>query len=633
VHRRLILMGVIILAQLLMGGCNQAPPTTQAALPVISPTKNPTTSLPLTATQASSGYLAVDAAAEKLAGLPIDQFFEESFKKLMLRDPEGVTIEGLSKMFGMRDDQLTDISDGYIRETQALQKMIALMLRSYDRAALNQQQQISYDVYAWYLDDLIRQHEFMYNDYPVSQVVVSGVQYVTLLLFTDFQPVTNLQEAQDYVTRLGQVNTKFEQLIDGLKRREQAGIIPPRVVIQRSLGDIRSLGSNVPWDSPFYKSLETKVNALKGVEAIDKQAVLKAASEAMKESVLPAYRALGDYLEGLLPKAPIQDGLWQYANGEAYYNDYLIPHMTTGDMNAEEIHQLGLKELERIQAEMRPIFEKLGYPKGEHLRLSCWRASEDGGLVHAGSLLRTYKQYIDRATQNLDQVFDLKPKAELVLVSGAGNNPFYVGASYDGTRPGILYVPLGGSQYKMSMPTLAYHEGVPGHHFQVSIAREADLPLFRNVINFNAYTEGWALYAERLVSELGWYQDDPYGDLGRLQSEALRAARLVVDTGLHVKKWTFNQAVEYLVNEACWPMYAMDGEVARYIATPGQALGYDFGMVKLLELRQRAKDQLGEKFDLKEFHNLVLGNGIMPLTVLEEVVEEYIVSKLSGGAN
>ncbi|MEW5868716.1 MAG: DUF885 domain-containing protein [Chloroflexota bacterium] len=636
-RKRMILISIFVLVQLWMGGCSQVPEMTPIAAVGVAPTESlapavPATAAPLTAappaaTPTPSEYPAVEAAEKKLEGLPIGQFFDESFKILMLRDPESVTIEGLSKLYSMRDDQLTNMSDAYIRETQAVQKKIASLLRGYDRARLTYEQQISYDVYAWYLDDLIRQHAFMYNDYPINQQMVSGVQYVTLLLFTDFQPVNDLQEARDYVSRLWQVGAKFEQVMDGLKRREEAGIIPPQMVIHRSLGHIQGMANTLSWETPYYKTLETKVNALKGVSAAEKRAVLREAAEAIRESVLPGYQALGDFLEGQLPKAPQQGGLWQYSNGEAYYNEYLIPHMTTGELDAEQIHELGLKQLARIQAEMRAIFDELGYPQGADLRTLCSRAEEDSGRVSSGLIVSRYRRYLEFAAQNLDAAFDVKPKAELEVTPIVGDFPFYVSASMDGKRPGTFFAPVGGWMDNFSMPTLAYHEGIPGHHFQVSIAREADLPLFRNVIVFNAYAEGWALYAERLAVELGWYEGDPYGNLGRLQAEAYRAGRLAADTGIHVMKWKYNQAVEFQVDNSCMAFYGMDSDVARYVATPAQALGYEYGLVKILELRQRAMDQLGEQFDLKEFHNVVLTNGSMPLSVLEGVVDDYIASK------
>jgi uncharacterized protein (DUF885 family) len=237
-----------------------------------------------------------------------------------------------------------------------------------------------------------------------------------------------------------------------------------------------------------------------------------------------------------------------------------------------------------------------------------------------------YKALIDEANRNLDQAFNLKARAQVVVV-GVPQGGFYEGPALDGTRPGTFYATMQGSEAKFGMPSLAYHEGIPGHHLQIALASEMNLPLFRNVVLFNAYSEGWALYAERLAWELGWYKDNPYGDLGRLQYEAFRAARLVVDTGIHAEKWTFDQAVDFMVENTGMQRGYLEYEVTRYISWPGQATSYMIGMLKILEVRQKAIDQLGAKFDLKEFHNVVLGNGSVPLDVLERVVDEYITAK------
>jgi uncharacterized protein (DUF885 family) len=234
---------------------------------------------------------------------------------------------------------------------------------------------------------------------------------------------------------------------------------------------------------------------------------------------------------------------------------------------------------------------------------------------------------IQTASQNLGEAFDVLPQAAVEMGQIPSGAAFYTSATLDGSRPGVFYAPVGGQQPAYNMPTIAYHEAVPGHHFQISLQREMDLPLMRNVVGFNGYAEGWALYAERLASELGWYADDPYGDLGRLQYEAHRAARLVVDTGIHTKQWTFDQAVDFLVENTGLPEGYMQSEVARYIVWPGQAASYYIGYLKMLELREQAKAQLGEDFDLLEFHRVVLGAGSVPLEVLEGVVEAWLGSK------
>ena len=558
-----------------------------------------------------------------LEGLPIDQFFEESFKILMLRDPESVTIEGLCERFGLRNDRLTNISDAYVRETHEVQKAILAILQSYDYYALTPEQQTSCDTYLWYLDDLVRLQEFMYNDYPVNQMYVLGVQYLTLALFTDYNTIQDKQDAQDYITRLGQVKRKFDQLIDGMKLRQEAGIIPPVLIIQFSLSDIQGIASSSPKSTPYYQALQEKVNAIENLSANERQELLDAAEKNIKSSVIPAYKDLANYLDGLQSKAGLANGVLKFSNGEAYYN-YLIHHHTSTDMTADQIHQLGMSELKRIHEEMRAIFNTLDYPEEGSLTQLFNRVVSDYGTVQGNQILKSYEELIQRADQSLETVFDMRPNAKIVVASIPGGSAYYSSPAIDGSRPGTFYAPVQGYEPRFKMPTLAYHEGIPGHHFQISLAREMALPLFRNVLTFNAYAEGWALYAERLAKELGWYENDPYGDLGRLQMEAFRAARLVVDTGIHTKKWGFDQSVDFMVENTGLDQRYLQYEVGRYIAWPGQALSYDIGMLKILELRQKVMDKLGDGFDLKEFHHLILSNGSVPLEVLERLVDEFI---------
>jgi uncharacterized protein (DUF885 family) len=243
-------------------------------------------------------------------------------------------------------------------------------------------------------------------------------------------------------------------------------------------------------------------------------------------------------------------------------------------------------------------------------------------------MVSTYETIIRQAENRLEPAFVLFPQAKVIVIGGASGG-YYVSGSLDGSRPGAFYASTTGGSPLFSMPTLAYHEAVPGHHLQIAIAQEMELPTFRNLVHFTGYTEGWALYAEQLAWELGWYADDPYGDLGRLQAEAFRAARLVVDTGIHEKQWTFDKAADYMVENTGLPRDMVTGQISRYIAWPGQATAYKIGMIKILELRQHAIDQLGEAYDIKEFHSIILGNGSMPLDVLEKVVQNYIDEKKS----
>lgn len=567
-------------------------------------------------------FESVDDIVDTLKGLPIDEFFEESYKQLLLRNPEYLTELGIAGEFGLRNDRLTTISDAYIKETQQLEAAILELLQKYDRETLTKEQQLSYDVYEWYLVDRVRGHTFMYYNYPVTHFL-TGIQNQTIQFFTDIHPVADYQDALDYITCLQQVDTKFDQLIEQVHLREKEGVIPPKFVIQWTLYGVERIARGSAKYLPFYTSFEEKVDTLE-VSTEEKQTLLQAAEEAINQSVIPAFQALADCLKQLESIAPTDDGVWQFPHGDEYYT-YLLQHYTTTDMTAEEIHQLGLQELERIHAEMRTLFDELEYPQDESLSKLYDRVARDGGSVSGTKVVETYEALIEQADQNLDAAFDMRPVADVIVIGGTTGG-FYVPASLDGSRPGAFYASVSGREPLYSMPSLAYHEAIPGHHFQIALAQEMDVPLFRNDMSFTVYAEGWALYAEQLAYELGWYHNDLYGNLGRLQYEAFRAARLVVDTGIHVKGWTFDEAVEFMEENVGFDsrVVNLEHEVSRYIAWPGQALTYKVGMLKILELREKAQYALGDTFDIKEFHRVILGNGSMPLHLLEQVVQDYI---------
>lgn len=569
--------------------------------------------------------------ASRAASSSINAFFESSWRSLMLRDPEWVLAEGLSEEYGLQGAELTDISDEYQQETMRLVQSILDELHSYGRDTLTPEEKISYDVYEWYLQDQLNRADFMYHDYLATFYPVTSVHDGTLYFFSDLHPITDMQEAEDYITRLQKVELKFSQLIDGLELREHVGVIPPRFSLQWALPGVNNMAKAPADQTPFYQAFERKLSGLKDIDQKKKTELLQRAEKAIQESVLPAYQELAHYLEHQVSISPLDDGLWQFESGIDYY-DYLLHHFTTTEMSSEEIHQLGLRELERIHAEMDAIFENLDYPKDASLGALFNRVAQDSGFVSGPKLLETYQAILAEADQNLGAAFDLRPQAELVVIHSPIKG-MYVSPSLDGTRPGAFHAgPSDAREQVYAMPTLAFHEGIPGHHFQIALAMEADLPTFRNLMRFTGYAEGWALYAEQLAAELGWYEDDPYGNLGRLQAEAFRAARLVVDTGIHTKGWTFEEARKFFTENTGFEIgdsVNPDHEIARYIVWPGQATAYKVGMLKFLELRQRAMERLGEQFDLKEFHNIMLRNGSMPLEVLERLIDDYIDNKLS----
>lgn len=567
----------------------------------------------------------IKGIVNNLEGLTIDEFFEESYTQLLLRNPEYLTELGLAKQYGV-NDQLTNISNAYIKETHELQKEILHLLQQYDRDSLTPDQKISYDVYYWYLTDLINQHEFRYYTYPVTHFT-TGVPYQLIQFFTDIHPVETKEDAQDYITRLSQVDTKFNQLIEGLKIREEKGIISPQFIIDWSLYSIRQTSRGSSTSVPFYTAFKEKVDTL-DITTEEKEALLQKAEEEITTSVIPGFQALVEYLEHLRQIAPTDDGVWQFPKGDKYYA-HTLAHHTTTDLTADQIHELGLQEVERIQTEIHTICDELNYPETELPDLFDLIA-KDSGYVYGNDAVTAYENLIEKASQNLDPAFDIYPTADVIVIGGPVGG-YYIPGSLDGSRPGAFYAAIGSREPKYGMPSLVYHETIPGHHFQIGIAQDLDLPFFRTDILFTGYAEGWALYAEQLAYELGWYDNDPYGNLGRLQYELFRAARLVVDTGIHTKKWTFDEAYDYMVENVGFDRSVVDleFEVSRYIAWPGQATAYKIGMLKILELREKAKTELGDHFDIKEFHRVVLGNGGMPLDILEQVVDEYIDEKMN----
>ena len=614
---------ILILLDLLVASCSSPQPS----IPPIQ--KSDETAGASVADTTPTAQKSPDQWIEQMPEQNIEKFFESSYRELLLRNPELVVELGLQKSYGLEQASLTDISEEYSLQTLQLAKNILDSLHTYPRQSLSPEGQISYDVYEAYLQDLIRSQEFMYNDYLVTFLITNGVQVQLLNFFTEIHPVASRQDAEDYITRLDQVDDKIDQIIDGLEVRRQKGILTPQSVYQWPFGAIRAIANSQAESTPYYTAFKEKLNGVPGLSEQDQQDLLDRAVDRIESAVIPSYKSLAKYLEEGGRSAPKKDSVAQFEDGGAYYA-YLLRHFTTTDLSADEIQDLGLQELIRIHDEMNEIFSELGYPDSISLSNLYAIAAQDSGFVTGSQMPETYEAIILKAEENLNSAFSLHPKAELVVIGGPAGD-YYAPGSLDGSRPGAFFASTTSGSPRMSMSTLAYHEGVPGHHFQIALAQESDLPTFRNVVDFTAYTEGWALYAERLAWELGWYEDDPYGNLGRLQAEAFRASRLVVDTGIHAQNWSFNQAVDFMVENTGLPQNMVQGEVGRYIVWPGQATAYMIGLLKFLELRQEAMDRLGERFDLKEFHRVILSNGSMPLDVLERVVQDYIDTILASG--
>lgn len=617
---RAMLLGVVLLL-VIFSGCGQKNPISPTSEMVISPTE--TAALPVEPTPAEPSVV---EAAETLAGLPLADFFEQGYQMLLARDPEAMLELGL-----VADPDapqvLTDFSLAYEQETSQLCQTLLELLHKYDYASLASFDQVSYQVFDWYLTESIQKTQDADYIYLVNPLSVRSYPQLFIMFFTETHPLATPADAEGYVARIHWLDEKIEALIERMEAQEAAGIIPPRMVIEYGRMDIKNFLGYSYNASPLRSAFLNKTAEIAALDEETRSALADELLAALKEEVFPAFDHLDAFLSDLQAKAPEMLGLSAYAGGEAYYNRLLHTYTTT-DLTAEEVHAQGLAELERIQSEMRQRFADLGYPVVEGFPALYARLEDESGTVSGAAVAEEYERVLSLANEQVSTYFDLRPEGELEVVGGNAGN-YYSPGSLDGSRPGKFFAITTGSQPLFKIKTIAYHEGIPGHHFQIMGPKQGDLPFFRFLVNFDGYVEGWALYAEYLASEMGWYADDPAGDLGRLQYEALRAARMVVDTGIHTRDWGFEQAVDFMWKNTGLPRGVLEYEVIRYISYPGQAPAYLIGKMEIMRMRTEAQEAQGDAFDLRQFHNVVLGNGSMPLATLDEVIGNWTAQVLN----
>ena len=499
-------------------------------------------------------------------------------------------------------------------------------------------QRLSTHVLDWFLKQQIEGEKWQWHDYPVNQLF--GVQNRFPSFMANTHRLLSRKDCDYYLMRLKAVPKKFDQLLEGLRVREEKQIIPPRFVVEEVLKEMNDFVAKPAAENVIATSFKTRAGKIDKLTEKDRADFQERVETAITNSVYPAYQKLIAYFNGLLPKTTTDDGVWKLPDGDAFYA-YALRTNTTTTLKPQELHDLGLREVARIEGEMRVLLDANGFA-GQPIGASMLKLSRDPRFLFPNDdkgraeALAEYKRLIDTATDRCHQLFLTFPKAKCEVrrvepfKEATSSGAYYEGGAMDGTRPGVFYANLRDMNEvpKWSMPTLAYHEGVPGHHWQISIARELKgLPQFRKVLPFTAYVEGWALYSEWLAKQAGWYENDPFGDLGRLRDELFRAVRLVVDTGIHAKHWTREQAIAYMQEKTGMGEKEVKSEIERYIVAPGQACAYKVGMLKIQELRARAEKELGDKFDQREFHDAVLRNGALPLDILEEQVNDYIQRK------
>jgi len=450
--------------------------------------------------------------------------------------------------------------------------------------------------------------------------------------------------AVSYVSRLHAVAKKIDEVRANFDLQAKQGVLPPQTAMEGAASQIRSLITPAPAQSTLVSSFERRLAALK-LPAQRRDELVAQAVEAVRIDANPAYARLLARLDEEIARKPGDRGVWSLPGGAAFY-DAALRWNTSTDLDADKIHALGVSEVARIEREMDARLRAQGRDQGSvGERMSALLTDPrfqyaDTEAGHA-ELIADIRRNLAALEPHVPEYFGRTPPQPLdvrpVPKEAEANAPgaYYLQPAMDGSRPGIFFVNFGNlkANTRWSLPTLTYHEGSPGHHFQISIGQTlTDLPMLRRSLNPSAFTEGWALYSEQLAAEMGLYRDDPWGDLGRLRAELFRSVRLVVDTGLHRKRWTPQQAMDYMRAHTGMPESEVRSEVYRYLVQPGQACSYKVGHLKFVELRERARGKLGDRFDIRAFHDLVLGNGAVPLAVLEASVDDWIATQLRGDA-
>ncbi len=572
----------------------------------------------------------------------INELANRQTLEFLIKNPEVFTQVGIADgtIFDRHSGKLSAVGVAKRDEDYAIAVEFLAELRAFDRAKLSRQEQITYDILADQYETGLsfKRFDWLSSEglYPISPMFGTQVQLPSFLQSSHV--VKNEKTARNYVKRLEATGDKLDALTAEMLRQAKLGVVLPTSLLEKSEIVIGDTIKPTPEANALVTSFVERMKKAKGVDAALQSELEKAAVAAVTTRVYPAYQRMIAALESLRPQAATQTaGVDRLPDGAVYYAA-MLRQFTTTDYSAEKIHALGLAEVARISAEMDALLKSQGMSQGS-IAERVQAVAKDPRFLFPNTdegrkqALARYQQILDEVNAKMPQYFRTLPPTHLtvervpVSAEKGSAGAYYQPAAMDGSRPGTYFANLRDLNElpTWTMKSVTYHEGIPGHHFQISVAQNLkDLPLIRQQTLYSAYAEGWALYAERLAAEIGMYKDDPWGDLGRLRDEMLRAVRLVADSGLHAKGWTREQAVAYEMAQTGMPESEVVTEVERYMALPGQACAYKVGQLKILELRDRAKAALGDKFDLKDFHAVVLEDGAVPLTMLEKFVDEWI---------
>ncbi len=579
-------------------------------------------------------------------GLPFnfDHLIDRQGIYLLMSRPQILT------QLGLIDGTMLDTHSGKLDEATLAERdrLYAVTernieeMKAYDRASLTAEQQTTYDVMLWWQETNLRSKRYPWATagmglYPMNQMFGEQLGLPRFMQFV--HQIKNEKTARNYVARLNAFGMHFDQVLSEIERQARSKVLPPRFVFDEIIESTVTFTKPAPKDNPLVTTFREKLGKLTDLDPNLVKELDAAAVTAVQAVVYPAYGRIKTTFERLKPQATDDDGVWKLPDGAAYYAD-AVRLFTTTEMTPDEIHALGLAEVARLEAEMEALLNSVGETKGTLVE-RMERLSHDPRFTFPPNdegrekILAGYRALLDAMDKRLPEAFVHIPPQKLTVdrvptyAEATSAGAYYNAPSFDGERPGTFFANVRDPAETASwqMPTLAYHEGVPGHHLQIATAQNIKgVPFVRRVLPFTAFSEGWALYAERLAKDMGLYDKDPYGDLGRLQAEMFRAVRLVVDTGIHAKRWTRQQSIDYMHEKTGMSVTEVTSEIERYIVMPGQACAYKIGMLKILELRERAKKALGPAFDLKEFHDVVLGGGALPLTILERRVDAWIAA-------
>ncbi len=569
----------------------------------------------------------------------LSAFFEEIFQRNLANSP---IFQAQMGMKTERYGEWDDFSDAEaIRQNEETKDDLSRLRAEFDYDKLSEQSKVSYRIFEFLQERAIQGFDYRFHGYAFSTMNNPSTFPATFL--QNIHRVDNVSDAEAYVSRINQLDVAMEQLIEGIDMAAERGIVPTSFSFDPVLEDTANMLTGAPFDdsgedNAIYADFKTKVDALE-ISAAEKARLISEAEAALTGPYKTAYENFIAKVESLRDQSHGPNGVWALPQGEEYYENQIAFWTSEKDLSAAEIHKIGLKDVKRIRKEMQKIIKQVGFDGSLSEFFTFLRTDPSNFFPNTDEGRQAYldqsKAYIDSIYADVDKYFNILPKAPLEVRKveewreETAPIAFYNRPSPDGSRPGIYYVNLKDmtTKQKHEMETVAYHEGAPGHHFQIAIQQElTGVPTFQKFAFFGAYTEGWGLYAERLAKEEGRFTD-PMQDFGRLQNEMLRACRLVVDTGGHSKKWTREEMIQYMLDNN--PMTEEDAtkEVERYLDMPGQALSYKIGMIKILDLREKAKKELGDDFDLRDFHDVVLKNGAVALPILEELVDAYIAEK------